>query len=335
MNKEITVDGITGRLDTFIVEPFHPHDYESEYYLGFRSVREGDEILFFKQGGIDVGNVDDKANKITVRVLDDIRTIDLKTQLLENIRPERKELIAQFIRSVYQVYVAAGFAYLEINPAAYLDDEMIPLDIAARLDDTESFDMADIWGELSFPAPFGRQSTPEEDYVRALDEKSGSSLKLTLLNPKGRVWALLAGGGASVVFTDTIADLGYGKELANYGEYSGNPRGEETYDYTLTILDLMTREKDPEGRDKVLLIGGGIANFTDVAQTFKGIGAALTQYQEGLKEVGARIYVRRGGPNYREGLENMRKLGEEIGIPIEVYGPETHMTRIVRLALEA
>lgn len=30
------------------------------------------------------------------------------------------------------------------------------------------------------------------------------------------------------------------------------------------------------------------------------------------------IYVRRGGPNYQTGLAKMRKLGEELGIPLEV-----------------
>jgi hypothetical protein len=30
----------------------------------------------------------------------------------------------------------------------------------------------------------------------------------------------------------------------------------------------------------------------------------------------------------------MKNLGEKIGIPIEVYGPETHMTKIVSLALD-
>jgi hypothetical protein len=30
----------------------------------------------------------------------------------------------------------------------------------------------------------------------------------------------------------------------------------------------------------------------------------------------------------------MRDLGERLGVPIEVYGPETHMTRIVPLAME-
>ncbi len=43
--------------------------------------------------------------------------------------------------------------------------------------------------------------------------------------------------------------------------------------------------------------------------------------------------MRRGGPNYEQGLRLMRELGQRLGVPIEVYGPETHMTRIVPLAL--
>lgn len=78
----------------------------------------------------------------------------------------------------------------------------------------------------------------------------------------------VAGGGASVVYADTISDLGFGGELANYGEYSGAPSLQETYDYARTIFSLMCRHKDKEG--KVLIIGGGIANFTDVAATFTG-----------------------------------------------------------------
>ena len=142
-----------------------------------------------------------------------------------------------------------------------------------------------------------------------------------------------AGGGASVIYADTICDLGFAGELANYGEYSGDPSTEDTYEYTKTILDLMTREKDPEGSPKYLLIGGGIANFTDVAKTFKGVVMALEDYKERLREAGVEIYVRRGGPNYEEGLRIMRKLGERLGVPIHVYGPETHMTRIVSMAL--
>ena len=74
---------------------------------------------------------------------------------------------------------------------------------------------------------------------------------------------MVAGGGASVIYADTITDLGCMNELANYGEYSGDPSEEFTYLYAKTILDLMTRKPNPKG--KYLLIGGGIANFTDVA----------------------------------------------------------------------
>ncbi len=61
---------------------------------------------------------------------------------------------------------------------------------------------------------------------------------------------------------------------------------------------------------KVLLIGGGVANFTNVAATFHGIIRAIREYQEALKAHSVQIYVRRGGPNYQEGLRAMQKLGK-------------------------
>ena len=94
----------------------------------------------------------------------------------------------------------------------------------------------------------------------------------------------------------------------------------------------MTRKLNDKG--KFLLIGGGIANFTDVASTFKGIIKALKEFQKSLQENKVKIYVRRGGPNYQEGLCQMRALGAQLGVPIEVYGPETHMTKIVSMALK-
>lgn len=47
--------------------------------------------------------------------------------------------------------------------------------------------------------------------------------------------------------SDTICDLGGVDELANYGEYSGAPSEQQTYDYAKTILSLMTREKHVDG----------------------------------------------------------------------------------------
>ncbi|KAJ2764836.1 ATP citrate lyase subunit 1, partial [Coemansia nantahalensis] len=171
----------------------------------------------------------------------------------------------------------------------------------------------------------------EEAYIQELDAKTGASLKLTILNKDGRVWTMVAGGGASVVYSDAIAALGFAGELANYGEYSGAPTETQTYEYAKTILDLMTRAPHPDG--KVLIIGGGIANFTNVATTFKGIIRALKEYKQALIANKVRVFVRRAGPNWQEGLRAMRELGETLGVEIRVYGPETHVTAIVPLAL--
>ncbi len=46
------------------------------------------------------------------------------------------------------------------------------------------------------------------------------------------------------------------------------------------------------------------------------------------------IFVRRGGPNYQKGLDLMRKLGDELNIPIQVYGPESSMTGICKEAIQ-
>jgi ATP citrate (pro-S)-lyase len=142
---------------------------------------------------------------------------------------------------------------------------------------------------------------------------------------------MVAGGGASVIYSDTICDLGGAQELANYGEYSGAPSEQQTYEYAKTILSLMTQEKHPQG--KVLITGGGIANFTNVAATFRGIITALVEFQERLIEHKISIFVRRAGPNYQEGLRRMREVGQTLGIPLYVFGPETHMTAICGMAL--
>jgi ATP citrate (pro-S)-lyase len=327
-----TDKGTNGQLTHFIIEPMVPHDEKDECYVAIMSNRLGDEIMFYHEGGVNVGDVDAKASRLQVEVGHLPAASEIKKALLGKVPKDRQDLVAGFIESLFKFYVDLNFAYLEINPIVVTEKTVMPLDLAAKLDSTADFESGKKWGKIEFPVPFGRNPTKEEAYIESLDAKTGASLKLTVLNPDGRVWTMVAGGGASVIFADTITDIGFMNEMANYGEYSGDPNEEFTYLYAKTILDLMTRKKNPKG--KFLLIGGGIANFTDVAKTFKGIIRALKEYKPKLQENKIKIYVRRGGPNYKEGLKNMRELGKELGVPIEVYGPETHMTRIVSLALK-
>ena len=88
-----------------------------------------------------------------------------------------------------------------------------------------------------WPAPFGRDLTKEEAYIQQLDASTGASLQLTVLIAEGRIWTMVAGGGASVVYSDAIAAHGFAHELANYGEYSGAPTEGQTYEYAKTIRE--------------------------------------------------------------------------------------------------
>jgi ATP-citrate lyase beta-subunit len=328
MGAEVVIGNVRGRLTHFLVEPFTPHG--DELYIAISSDYDGDNIYFSLEGGVGVEENWEKVVSLHVDVLEGIDKVDIRSKLPDQLG-ERAEVVEKFIRALYRFYAETGFAYLEINPFTFSKGVIVPLDMVAKLDDAEEYWQRKRWNGIEFPEPFGRTLTKEEMFIKEIDSKTGASLKLTILNPKGRVWTMVAGGGASVIYADTICDLGHAAEMANYGEYSGDPSTEETYYYTKTILDLMTREKDPRG--KILLIGGAIANFTDVANTFKGVVMALEEDQQKLRDANVKIYVRRGGPNYELGLKLMRQLGERLGIPLEVYGPEMHMTHIVPIAL--
>jgi len=372
-NKPATVGKTTGILDTFIIEPFLPHKQSDEYYICIYSTRHNDTILFHHEGGVDIGDVNDKALSFEGPLDGAELTVDIITQnLLKNVPAHRKASVASFIKTLYMTYQSLHFSYLEINPLVCQDipetgtQKLSVLDLAAKLDETATYLVGKRWNqatgydEMIFPASFGRLTAgttdndvqneqdfaenealdefvqEKEEYIRHLDAKTGASLKLTVLNPHGRVWTLIAGGGASVCFADSITSIpGFAHQLANYGEYSGAPNTQQTYDYTRTILELMTHTKSADiiNAPKVLLIGGAIANFTDVAATFKGIIKALNEFKTALTEQNVKIFCRRGGPNYQEGLRLLRAEGSKMGLNINAYGPEVPMTAIVGMAL--
>ena len=347
MNKEITIEKAKDKLTHFLIELYVEH--EKEYYLAITSEIGFENIIFSQKGGIDIEkNKEFQEIKVeynrqnyyttygiaTGSALDKERGLkgifSLRERTLNiKIPDEDKEKIIEFMTNLYQLFLKFNFTYLEFNPFTFnKQGDITLLDTVAEVDDCSL-----IWKNFDFPKQFGQKVCPEEEFIRSLDKESGASLKLTVLNPKGRIWNILSGGGASILYLDAIFELGKPEEIANYGEYSGNPTTEETYQYAKTILSLMTKETHPDG--KVLIIGGAIANFTDVEQTFLGIIKALREYQEPLKKGKISIFVRRGGPNYEKGLALMEKTGKELEIPMLVHSPDFPMTDIESKAIEA
>jgi ATP-citrate lyase beta-subunit len=326
------------RLTHFIVEPFTPHSQDEEYYISATVVGDEDVLYMSAEGGMEVEEGwDEKVTEVafTITATEEEIAEKIKANIPADVKEEDKENFAKFAIGFFKAYRELNFAYLEINPFVMQGTKIELLDMVAKLDDTAGFMMVEEWGDVEYPTAFGMESkSPEVEAIEEADAKTGASLKLTLLKPEARIWTMVAGGGASVVYADTIADFAGIEDLANYGEYSGGPTTGETKFYAETILDLMTREKDPKGRDKILIIGGAIANFTDVAKTFTGIIQAFENYADKMKDVGVKIYVRRGGPNYEKGLKDIKEAADRLGLNIEVYGPETHVTDIVRMALE-
>ncbi|KAL9390300.1 hypothetical protein Peur_018905 [Populus x canadensis] len=329
LGKEVEMDGCKGPITTFIIEPFIPHN--QEFYLNIVSERLGCSISFSECGGIEIEENWDKVKTIFVPTSATFTSGDC-APLVATLPSAIKGEIEEFIQVVFALFQDLDFTFLEMNPFTFVDGKPYPLDMRGELDDTAAFKNFKKWGSIEFPMPFGRVMSPSESFVHGLDEKTSASLKFTVLNPKGRIWTMVAGGGASVIYADTVGDLGYASELGNYAEYSGAPNEEEVLRYARVVIDCATA--DPDGHKRALVIGGGIANFTDVAATFNGIIRTLKEKESKLKAARMSIYVRRGGPNYQTGLAKMRALGEEIGIPIEVYGPEATMTGICKQAIE-
>ncbi len=306
--KEVCIGRKKGRLEYFLVEPFIAH--EEEHYLCIRSTRNGEEILYSNKGGTGIEERWDAVKKVEVGV--DEGEVNLGNPALNT-----------YLSRLLTAFRELDFASLEINPLALPGFYM--LDAVAEVDDYAHFKNMKAW-DFEFPPPFGKHASPEERKVEELDKRSGASMKLSVLNEKGKIWLLTAGGGASIVYADSIKELGLGEQLANYGEYSGNPSAQEMEEYSSTIFSLMEKHPFP----KYLIIGGAIANFTDVAATFKGVVEAIRKHAPFFKKW-VTVIVRRGGINAEKGLAYIKSELDAMGIKNYVYSEEKEITYPAKL----
>ncbi len=229
--------------------------------------------------------------------------------------------VADFAGKMFACFDGEDAQYLEVNPVVVResDGELVALDAVTLLDADAKFRHPD-WN-FQFAAEFGRAYTKNEMDVMAVDSKIKGSVKFIEI-PGGDTAMLPAGGGASVYYSDAV--VARGGKLANYAEYSGDPP-----DWAVEVL---TDKVCSLPGIKNIIVGGAIANFTDVKKTFGGIIAGFRKAKAEGKMDGVTIWVRRGGPREKEGLEAMMALREE-GFDIHVYDRRTPLTDIVDKAL--
>ena len=303
-----------------IVSEMIPH--KDEYYCAVKSTREGTDILVANCGGIEVESNWDRVKRLAVEVGQQPTEESLERLAKEAgfTGPTLKKM-AEFAGKMFTCFDTEDAQYLEVNPVVLReqDHELIALDAVTLLDGDAKFRHPD-WN-FAFAAEFGRAYSKHEMEVMAVDSKIKGSVKFIEI-PGGDTAMLPAGGGASVYYSDAV--VARGGKLANYAEYSGDPP-----DWAVEVL---TDKVCSLPGIKNIIVGGAIANFTDVKKTFGGIinGFRKAKSEGKLKDV--KIWVRRGGPREKEGLDAMRALKDE-GFDINVFDRNTPLTDIVDKAL--
>lgn len=304
---------------SFIVEPYVQHDGAAERYIALSYDRQGLSLSVSEAGGVDIESNPDSVK--TFRIDESTNWKQLtKISLLDQAT----------LQTLVDTFKKSFFVFLEINPYLIEDGKMTLLDCAVEIDDAAAY-FVNSWSEVDIRAPKLARNSKEEIAISTLDANSPASFTLEVINPDGAIFLLLSGGGASVVIADEVYNQGFGKQLANYGEYSGNPNMHETYLYTSEVLKLLIQSKAPR---KVVFIGGAVANFTDIANTFAGIIAAIEEHSTELSKQQVKIYVRRGGPRQEIGLEKIRLALAKHDLLGGVYDPSTTLTNALNVALK-
>jgi ATP-citrate lyase beta-subunit len=304
-----------------IVSEMIPH--KEEYYCAVKSTREGTDILVANCGGIEVESNWDRVKRLAVEVGQQ-PSADAIERLAKDagFTGQLAKKMADFTGKMFTCFDSEDAQYLEVNPVVLRehDSELIALDAVTLLDGDAKFRHPD-WN-FAFAAEFGRAYSKHEMEVMAVDSKIKGSVKFIEI-PGGDTAMLPAGGGASVYYSDAV--VARGGKLANYAEYSGDPP-----DWAVEVL---TEKVCSLPGIKNIIVGGAIANFTDVKKTFGGIINGFRKAQSEGKLKGVKIWVRRGGPREKEGLDAMRALKDE-GFDINVFDRNTPLTDIVDKALQ-
>ncbi|ACF46124.1 MAG: acetate--CoA ligase family protein [Prosthecochloris sp.] len=298
-------------------------DHDEEYYVSIAGNPDGAELLLSSKGGVDIEDNWDTVQRIHIPI-DETPSLEALTDLATKAGfgdQEIAERVAKIASRLILCYDNEDAQSIEINPLVIRKSDMrfAALDAVMNVDWDARFRHPD-W-DFKPVSEIGRPFTEAEQQIMDIDSRIKGSVKFVEV-PGGEVALLTAGGGASVFYADAV--VARGGSIANYAEYSGAPPDWAVEALTETLCQLPNI--------KHIIVGGAIANFTDVKATFGGIINGLRESKANGYLDGVKIWVRRGGPNESEGLAAISKLKDE-GFDIHVYDRNIPMTDIVDMAM--
>lgn len=280
-------------------------DIAQEHYLSITYDTNAKQpvLIYSKEGGVDIEDVPES----------EIRKwkLDIRDKKIEN------EIEIPYAQELWECFLAEDARLVEINPLVKTKDgDWYAADAKVALDD-DAFYRHDEWKELEPRTMMGRPPTELEIAVKKIDEGEdyyrGTAGKYIEMD--GDIAILFSGGGASIANMDAL--IKQGLKPANYTEYSGNPPREKVYKLAKLVLS------KPGLRG--LWIAGGVANFTNIKETFNGIVDALDEIKPNYP-----IVVRRAGPFEKEGMELMRECAKRNGLNMKLFGKEVSMSETAK-----
>jgi citryl-CoA synthetase large subunit len=294
---------------------------EEHYFSITYDTNEKQPVLIYsKKGGMDIEDVPDE----------DILRVPL------DIRQEKIESKVPFAQELWDCFLAEDARLAEINPLVKtMDGEWIAADAKIAIDDDAFYrhsaaaierakekgkDAGAItnWEDFEPRTMMGRPPTEREIAVKKIDEGEdyyrGTAGKY--IEMSGDIAILFSGGGASIANMDAL--IKQGLKPANYTEYSGNPPREKVHALARIVLS--------KPGLKGLWIAGGVANFTNIKETFQGIVDVLDELKPAYP-----IVVRRAGPFEKEGMELMQACAERNHLNMKLFSKEVSMSETAKM----
>lgn len=287
-------------------------DIAEEHYLSvtYDTGTKQPVLIYSAAGGVDIEDVPEAQ---ILKIPLDIRQDEQDLSRLSD------RTLIDIAQKLYRCFLLQDARLVEINPLVKTSSgEWIAADAKIAIDDDAFYRHKDEWLTFEPRTEMGRPPTDREIAVKQIDEGEdyyrGTAGKYIEMD--GDIAILFSGGGASIANMDALIKAGL--KPANYTEYSGNPPREKVSALAKIVLS------KPGLRG--LWIAGGVANFTNVKDTFAGIVDALDDVKPTYP-----IVIRRAGPYEAEGMALMRECAERNGLDMTLFGKEKSMSETARV----
>ena len=260
-----------------------------EFYLSMLLNRQEGKamIMYSTEGGMDIEEVAEHTpEKIFLEIID--RKVGLQSFQCRNVAfnlgltGEAHKNMVKFVRGIYEAYMGADCAMLEINPVLKTsDDKILAVDCKMRLDGNALY------------------RHPDYNAMRDIHEEDPSEVEagkynLNYVKLNGNVGCMVNGAGLAMATMDIIKQCG--GEPANFLDVGGTANAERVERAFRIIL------KDPSVKAILVNNFGGIVRCDRVAQ-------GIVDAYKNIGNIPIPIIVRLQGTNAEEAKELINNSG--------------------------